>query len=503
MHYVDEGPVDGEVVLMLHGQPSWSYLYRKMIPVLVEAGYRVIAADHIGMGRSDKPVDPRVHEFESHVRWMKLLIEELGLSDITLFVQDWGSHVGLRIAGDQPELFARIVVANGDLIVIPPGLNPFTSPVFEFDQTVPPTLKFFTSRSREPISAFQEWIEFAAQASHLFAADVVELGTGNELTETEFAAYNAPYPSQLYWGGIRAFPSMVAGITDQNAPAFEELGRFDRPFLFLAGENDPSAGSVANQNKWIAHVPGATGQDHRRYAAGHFIQEDVGQEIATQVVEFMQNNPIPVGGPLFNLRYCELLLVQESSEISEAQIYTTLGLSDCPQPEWDALDLEAIATEQEALLAAKNGPRFWTLDLIELIDNEGTTPIPGFGEIATFGELDMRLVGAVEFASGISEESQPYVVSEVQRDTIFVFVAGRRIFELEDPDGGIYVMQSMTQMTDPELQLYDLISLGDDLDLPSGWTFSTRVLKEELRLVANGIARIVTDDLSNTYQKVE
>ncbi len=292
-HYVDEGPRDGEIVLMLHGQPTWSYLYRKMIPVLVQAGFRAIAVDHIGMGRSDKPVDPMVHQFEQHVAWMKALIAELGLADITLFVQDWGSLIGLRIAGDTPELFARIVVANGDLRVFSPGSNPYSAPVFEFDESAPGTVAFFQNRSPVHEEGFQEWIEFAASAPHLFAADVVDLAPWTTLTPQQRASYNAPFPSRIYWAGIRAFPAMLAGIGQQNAPAWEELGRFDRPFLFLAGERDPNLGRVENQDKWIAHVPGAIGQDHRRYpTAGHFIQEDVGTELAAQVVEFMENNPM-------------------------------------------------------------------------------------------------------------------------------------------------------------------------------------------------------------------
>lgn len=291
-HYVDEGPRDGEIVLLLHGQPTWSYLYRKMIPVLVEAGYRAIAVDNIGMGRSDKPVDPRAHEFEQHVTWMKALIAQLDLAQITLFVQDWGSQFGLRIAGDMPELFARIVVANGDLRVFTPGSNPYPAPVFEFDESGPDARTFFINRSRDRVQGFQEWIEFAATAPELFAADVVNLAPAKRLTPEQYASYNAPFPSRIYWAGIRAFPSMIAGIEQQNEPAWEALGGFDRPFLFLAGELDRNLGLEENQNKWIAHVPGATGQDHRRYQAGHFIQEDVGAEMAAQVVEFMQSNPI-------------------------------------------------------------------------------------------------------------------------------------------------------------------------------------------------------------------
>jgi haloalkane dehalogenase len=292
-HYVDEGPRDGEVILMLHGQPSWSYLYRKMIPVLAEAGYRVIAPDHIGMGRSDKPVDPGVHQFEQHVAWMKSFVSKLGLTDITLFVQDWGSQIGLRMAGDDPEKFARIVVANGDLALVPEGLNPFTIPVFEFDETIEGTIEYLSQRPTDRVGSFQYWVNFAATAPHLFAADIINISTGNKLTEAQFASYNAPFPGRIYWGGIRAFPSMVAGFGQENFPAYEALGRFGRPFMFIGGENDPNLGSVANQNKWIAHVPGAIGQPHTRYEAGHFIQEDVGVEMAEHVIEFIQRNPMP------------------------------------------------------------------------------------------------------------------------------------------------------------------------------------------------------------------
>ena len=296
-HFVDEGPRDGEVILLLHGQPTWSYLYRKMIPVLVEAGYRVVAPDHIGMGRSDKPVDPREHQYEQHVAWMKSFVSELDLTDITLFVQDWGSLIGLRMAGDDPDKFARIVLANGDLALIPDGFNPFTVPVFEFDETIEGTAEHLSLRPTDRVTGFQYWVDFAATAPHLFAADMVDLSIGNNLTQAEYDSYNAPFPARIYWGGIRAFPSMVAGFGQANFPAYEALGLFERPFLFIGGENDPNLGSVANQNKWIAHVPGAQGQPHTRYEAGHFIQEEVGEEMAAYVVLFMQDNPLHQSEP--------------------------------------------------------------------------------------------------------------------------------------------------------------------------------------------------------------
>ncbi|MEM9257175.1 MAG: haloalkane dehalogenase [Pseudomonadota bacterium] len=502
MHYIDEGAAGGEVVLMLHGQPSWSYLYRKMIPVLVDAGYRVIAVDHIGMGRSDKPVDPRVHTYDQQVAWNQAFIAALELDNITLFVQDWGSLIGLRVAGEAPELFSRIVVANGNLPAFPPGVNPFTAPTFEFAESAPGATEFFAGQTGDFVENFQSWIDYAASAPSLFAADVVQLISLLDIPEEQLRAYNAPFPDPIYWGAIRAFPSMISGFNGQTVAPYAELGRFDRPFLFLAGEFDTNLGSEQNQNSWIAHVPGSVGQDHRRYQANHFIQEDVGEEIAAQVVEFMRDNPIPETGPLFNLRYCEILLVLATGEQLEAEVYNTIGLNDCPQDAWDALDLNQIRIEQGALIALRNGPRYWLMDRIAPINSEESPPVDGFGDIATFGELEMSLGGIVQLNSGATSENTPYVVNDVQRNTIFTFVAGRRVFELEDPDGHRYIMQSMSQMIDPDLQLYELIFLEEVLTLPEGWAFSTRVLKEDLTLVADGLARVVTDDLSNTYQKV-
>lgn len=436
MHYVDAGPADGEVILMLHGQPSWSYLYRKMIPVLTEVGYRVIAADHIGMGRSDKPVDPRVHVYDQQVLWNKAFIDALGITDITLFVQDWGSLIGLRIAGENPGLFARIVLANGDLPGIPPGLNPFTLPVFEIDERLPEAQEFFRNRSQERVEGFQQWIDYAAGAPYLFAADVVQVGTVSELSEAELAAYNAPFPDEIYRAAIRAFPSMVAGIQGQTLPALAALAAFDKPFLALAGRFDPNLGSEATQNAWIERVPGARGQDHRRYDASHFIQEDVGQELATHVVDFMRANPIPVSGPFYNLRYCEILLVSLGDAGLEAQVYNTLGLNDCPQQQWDAVDTGAVAAEFGAIAADKNGPRYWLLNQITPIDDG--IPVPGFGRIV-----------------------------------------------------------------DPQLQISDLATLDQRLELPPGWHFSTRILEQDLELAAIGLAQVLVDDLRNTYQRVD
>ncbi|MEM6486307.1 MAG: haloalkane dehalogenase [Pseudomonadota bacterium] len=503
VHYVDEGPVDGQVVLMLHGQPSWSCLYRKMLPVLVNAGFRVIAADHIGMGRSDKPTDPRVHSCDQQVAWNQQFVTELGLSDITIFVQDWGSLIGLRMVGESPDLYARVVVANGNIPAIPAGTNPFTVPVFEFDSSRPDAETFFANRSEDPVEGFQEWIDYAASAPALFASSVLQIGTTVELSDEELAAYDAPYPDPLYWGAIRSFPSMLAGIEQQTVPAIQELSRFERPFLALAGEFDMSLGSEAVQNRLIDLVPGSRGQDHRRYQASHFIQEDVGSELAAQLVEFIDATPLPKTGPAFAARYCEIALVSVPDGVIEAAVYNTIGLNDCLQEEWDALDQADIAEEFMAVAAVKNGPRAFLMDLLEAGASAAEPPIDDAGAIETFGSIDMRLVAVVRPGGGMGSTQAPYRISEVVRDTIYTFVRGRRIYELEDSQGTRYIMQSLSQIVDPSLQIHDLIDLEDRLELPAGWSYQTRILLEDLVLPSNGLAEVLMDDLSNTYQKIE
>jgi pimeloyl-ACP methyl ester carboxylesterase len=307
MHYVDQGPKDGEVILLLHGQPSWSYLYRKMIPPLAEAGFRVIAPDLMGLGKSDKPIDLAIHTYEQHVLWIKGFIEELRLERITLFAQDWGGLIGLRVAGDQPDHFARIVIANSTLMVIPQGKNPLRVPeLVEIDCELAGESPFDAEtaasniRDRVPdfiypvlrVKAFQRWSTYALTAPDFEPSSIVELATNNTLTPAEAAAYDAPYPTLVHKAAIRTLPSMAAAIEQQSAPAWEELGKFDRPFLFLAGKQDPNLGSTENQKKLTDHIPGAQGQPHERFEAHHFIQEDIGPTLADRVIRFMRANPL-------------------------------------------------------------------------------------------------------------------------------------------------------------------------------------------------------------------
>jgi haloalkane dehalogenase len=262
MAYVDEGPRDAPVVLLLHGEPTWGYLYRHMIPVLLEAGLRVVVPDLVGFGRSDKPTDPAAYSYARHVAWTRALCDELDLADITLFCQDWGSLIGLRMVGEQPERFARVVVGNG----------------------------FLPAGEQEPTTAFRVWRAFARWSPVLPISRIVAVGTHRTLYKAERAAYDAPFPTRRHLAGARAFPKLVPTDADDPAmPAQREawaaLGRYDRPFLCLFGKLDPILGR--GDGPLIAHVPGAEGQPHDRLVGGHFVQEDVGPELARGIVDLV------------------------------------------------------------------------------------------------------------------------------------------------------------------------------------------------------------------------
>jgi haloalkane dehalogenase len=294
MHYTDEGPKDGEIILMLHGQPTWSYLYRKMIPILSLAGFRVIAVDHIGMGKSDKPVDIGIHTYEWHVGNLKKFIHQLGLKNMTLFCQDWGGLIGLRVAGDQPELFARIIAANTSLPLFPRGKNPFRVPnPVRIDCTLSNLKKPSESATNQgehikKPKNIQKWILFSLTAPNSESGSIIASRTINKLTSDEVRAYDAPFPSFIYKAAPRAFPSMIAGIEQNNVTAWKNLGKFTKPFLFLAGELDTRLGSIKTQIRLTEHIPGAKGQPHERFKnANHYIQEDIGELLAEKVIKFI------------------------------------------------------------------------------------------------------------------------------------------------------------------------------------------------------------------------
>ena len=264
MHYVDEGPRDGAPILLLHGEPTWSYLYRKMIPSLAVAGLRVIAPDLIGFGRSDKPSSMEDYTYERHVEWIRLFIEQLDLREITLFGQDWGSLIGLRVAAENEDLFARIVIANG-----------------------------FLPTARDPTpSAFLIWRAFAKYSPWFPIGRIVAAGCVNKLPRSVIAAYDAPFPDSSYKAGARAFPRLVPTREDDpavpaNRAAWDKLGRWQKPFLTVFGKNDPILGKADVPLQSL--VPGAKGQPHDRIRGGHFVQEDCGEELARRMIAFVDD----------------------------------------------------------------------------------------------------------------------------------------------------------------------------------------------------------------------
>ena len=259
MHYVDEGPSDGSPVVLLHGEPTWSYLYRTMIPPLVEGGYRALAPDLIGFGRSDKPSRVEDYTYLRHVEWVTSWLESLDLRDVTLFVQDWGSLIGLRIAAEQGSRIGRVVVANGFL---PTGQQPANV-------------------------AFRIWRGFARFSPVLPAGRIVSVGTVKAVPADIRAGYDAPFPDKSFQAGARAFPQLVPTEPDDpaipaNRAAWDALGRWDKPFLCVFGARDPILGRA--DKPLIAHVPGAAGQPHARINGSHFIQEDCGPELAERII---------------------------------------------------------------------------------------------------------------------------------------------------------------------------------------------------------------------------
>lgn len=263
MAYIDEGPRDGEPVVLLHGEPSWSFLYRSMIPVLTDQGFRVIAPDLIGFGRSDKPVDRADHTYARHVEWVRsLLFDHLELEGVNLFAQDWGGLIGLRLVAENPDRFARVAIGNTGL---PTGDEP-------------------------PSEAFMSWRQ-ASQAMPVFdAGGVVQMATVRELSPEVVAAYNAPFPDSSYQVGARVMPVLVPIAPDDpgadaNRRAWETLRAWSKPFATFFSDSDPITGPWAEGFR--TQVPGAAGQPHPTIAgAGHFLQEDRGEELAERLVAF-------------------------------------------------------------------------------------------------------------------------------------------------------------------------------------------------------------------------
>lgn len=299
IHYVDAGPEDGEVVLCLHGQPTWSYLYRKVIPPLTEAGLRVIAPDLVGFGRSDKPADAADYTYARHVHWMQGFVEALGFGDLTLVCQDWGGLIGLRVLAADPERFARVVTANTglpDARGLDPGLAKPMRELFASIPALPPAEMAAGLARNERGAGFMYWIKYCAEYPDFRISDVIRLSTMETLGDAEVRAYDAPFPDETFKQGARRFPSLVPIFPDDpaiadNRAAWEVLARFRRPFLTAFSDRDPVTAGA--HRRFQETVPGARGQPHVTIeGAGHFLQEDAPEALADAVVGFCRRNPL-------------------------------------------------------------------------------------------------------------------------------------------------------------------------------------------------------------------
>jgi haloalkane dehalogenase len=263
IHYVDEGPPAAAPVLMLHGEPSWSYLYRKMIPRIAAAGHRVIAPDLVGFGRSDKPAAREDYTYQRHVDWMAAVLGGLDLRGIILVCQDWGGLIGLRLVAEHPGRFARVVAAN----------------------------TFLPTGDTEPGPAFLAWRQFSQDVPELPVGRTVAAGCATELSPDVVAAYDAPFPEERYKSGARQFPLLVPATPDDpaapaNRAAWTVLERWDRPFLTAFSDSDPITAGADRVLQ--ARIPGAQRRPHTTIAGGgHFLQEDRGEALADVVIDFI------------------------------------------------------------------------------------------------------------------------------------------------------------------------------------------------------------------------
>ena len=263
IHYVDEGPRDAAPVLLLHGEPSWSFLYRKMIAVLTAAGHRCVAPDLVGFGRSDKLGDRRDYTYQRHVDWMAGFLEAVDLRRITLVCQDWGGLIGLRLVAEHTERFDRVVAAN----------------------------TFLPTGDKRGGKAFEQWQRFSQETPEFMVGAIVQGGCATSLPDEVIAAYDAPFPDDTYKEGARQFPMLVPTTpndpaSEPNRAAWEVLKRFEKPFLCAFSDLDPI---TRGADKFLIEaIPGAAGQPHTTIeGGGHFLQEDKGEELARVVADFI------------------------------------------------------------------------------------------------------------------------------------------------------------------------------------------------------------------------
>ena len=290
IHYLDEGPVDGEVIYLLHGEPAWSYLFRKMIPVLTEAGYRVIAPDMVGFGRSDKYIATSMYSHQMHVDTMKKLIIELDLNNITAHVHDWGGMVGLRVIAEEPDRFSRIIASNTGLPAMGRGfindLKTFLAPhLFKFIIWLqgPITWEEFIGGQ-----SFTGWIRYSKYTDNIDVGGVMEVMAS--VSDNVKRGYEAPYPNATYKAGAQIFPYLIPSEIRKNEIAFRNVfEQWNKPFLIANSSNDPVTGNNPEITMGLKRIPSA--KEIVLYGPGHFVQEEAGAEYANLIIDFINGEP--------------------------------------------------------------------------------------------------------------------------------------------------------------------------------------------------------------------
>ncbi len=283
----------------MHGQPTWSYLYRRLIPRFVGAGLRVVAPDLVGFGRSDKPARREDYTYARHVQWMHAWLARVGLSDVTLLCHDWGGLIGLRLVAAEPERFARVVVANTglpDARDVPDSAAASMRSLYDSLPVVPAQELPDRFADSEGAPAFLYWIKHCAEHPDFRASDVMRFVAGCELGDEEARAYDAPFPDDRYMAGARQFPSLVPLLPDDpavpdNRRAWEVLRTFEKPFLTAFSDRDPV--TAGGEKRFQEEVPGAANVRHVTIPnAGHFLQEDNGEALADAVLAFVRAHPV-------------------------------------------------------------------------------------------------------------------------------------------------------------------------------------------------------------------
>lgn len=271
VHHLDEGPASGPTVLLMHGEPSWCFLYRKMIPVLADAGLRALAPDLVGFGRSDKPTRRTDYTYQRHVDWMTAWLDANDVRDATLVGQDWGGLIGLRLVAEHPDRFARVAAAN----------------------------TFLPTGDRNPGEAFLAWQRFSQETPDFPVGNIVNGGCVTALTPEVVAGYDAPFPDDAYKEGARQFPMLVPTSPEDpasaaNRAAWDALRQWTKPFLCAFSDQDPITKGA--DRVLLEEIPGCKGQPHTTIeGAAHFLQEDQGETLARVVVDFVHSKTAAKG----------------------------------------------------------------------------------------------------------------------------------------------------------------------------------------------------------------